>query len=271
MTPTRFKVVKRYLSHRNNVSFGELMEYFFAPSYKSIARGHISRIEESGDYDQIYFKGFQRPLYYPKGLKEHSLHQVIVESFNKKNWHYYEIPQTTVTVNDIVVDCGSAEGLFAFLVQNRCKKIYLIEPLSKFVSGLRKTFEHAENVEIFPLAVSDKEYSTGISNNDISSALTDNGGGESVEVTTLDKIFFEKGLPVSYLKLDLEGYDYKALIGGKELIRKYKPKIAVTTYHEKRHEEEIRKYLLSIVPEYIILSKGIYQETGSPVMLHAWI
>jgi hypothetical protein len=53
-----------------------------------------------------------------------SLDQVIVKSFYKTNWHYYEIKETKVKGDDTVVDCGVAEGLFTFLISNRCKQVY---------------------------------------------------------------------------------------------------------------------------------------------------
>lgn len=106
---------------------------------------------------------------------------------------------------------------------------------------------------------------------DISSSLSDENGGIEVKVTTLDKLFYEKGEKITYKKMDLEGYDYDALLGAENLIRENKPKIAVTTYHKVQHAEQITAYLKSLVPEYKIFTKGIYQGTGSPVMLHAWV
>jgi FkbM family methyltransferase len=271
MTKTRLKVLLHYLRNKNNVSLGELFNYFTAPSYKKIAYSHIQKVEQENEYNKIYFKEISDPLYYPKDFNEHSLRLVTVESFNPKNWHYYQTPETLVTPEDIVVDCGAAEGLFALIIQKKCKKIYLIEPLPKFVECLNKTFDKATNVEILPVAISDTEFFTKMITDDISSALSDEGEGEQVHVTTLDKIFLDKEVAVSYLKMDLEGYDYKALLGAESLIKKYKPKIAVTTYHSKEHATQIEQFLKSIVPEYKILCKGIFQNTGSPVMLHAWI
>jgi len=48
--------------------------------------------------------------------------------------------QTTVTEEDIVVDCGAAEGLFGFLVIDRCEKLLLIEPLPVFLQDNGKNF-----------------------------------------------------------------------------------------------------------------------------------
>lgn len=124
---------------------------------------------------------------------------------------------------------------------------------------------------IISVALSNKETTLKIFEHDISSSLYDDNGGVEVKVITLDKLFYEKGEKITYLKIDLEGYDFDALLGAENLIKKYKPKIAVTIYHKLQHAEQITSYLKSLVPEYKILTKGIYQETGSHVMLHAWI
>ncbi|MEW6006225.1 MAG: hypothetical protein AB1695_13015 [Stygiobacter sp.] len=56
-----------------------------------------------------------------------------------------------------------------------------------------------------------------------------------------------------------------------KLINKYLPKIAVTTYHNVNHAKLIKELLLQINPNYKVITKGIYQESGSPIMLHAWV
>jgi FkbM family methyltransferase len=271
MTRNRLKVFKHFFAKSNGVTLLELIDYFFAPSYRKIANSYIKRIEYGKEFNKIYFKNITDAMYYPKDINLHSLHLVTVESFNSKNWHYYEIPETVVMADDVVVDCGSAEGLFALKICKRCKHIYIIEPLKKFVECLQKTFDKANNVEILPFAISDKEYYARILNDDISSALSTGEQGEEVKVTTLDNIFFARDIAVSYLKMDLEGHDYKALVGAENVIRKNKPKIAITTYHKKEDADKMELFLKSIVPEYNFRRKGIYQETGSPVMLHAWI
>jgi len=272
MTITRCKVlIHFFLGKRNGVTFKELFKYFFAKSYFHKANKWIEKIQEGSKTNSIYIKGIKKPLFYPKAMVADTLRQVIVESLYSNNWHFYEIPQTSVERNDVVVDCGTAEGLFSFLIAQRCKKIYMIEPLPDFVKCLKKTFAPFDNVEILQFAISDIETNAILSMNGIASSVVSQGEGIDVKVTTLDSLFFEKGISVSYLKIDVEGYDYLAIKGAVNLIKKYKPKIAVAVYHDFAHENQIRNFLKSIAPEYKFLSKGIYQNTGSPVILHAWI
>jgi len=274
MTPARLRVLKYFFLKENYVSGYELIRFFFnIPSGLEVKK-YIKKIDQSNDeHHKFYFKGINRPLFYPKNFAVNSINQVTLETFNKNNWHYYEIPETSVEKSDIVVDCGTAEGLFALEIENRCKKVYLIEPLNRFIKCLNRTFSNSKNISILEYAISDKEYSSKIIDDGISSSLssTKDNLHQTVQVTTLDKLFYEKDIEVSYIKADLEGFDYKAIKGASKLIKKNKPKIAITTYHSPNHYKEIKSLLLDLVPSYNFKIKGIFSQSGCPVMLHAWI
>ncbi|MEW6006224.1 MAG: FkbM family methyltransferase [Stygiobacter sp.] len=215
MTKTRIKILNYWLSgNKNNVTFTELLHLFFDKSYHSKASELIKDIQKKDGYYLVYFKGFSNPLYYPYQFSIKSLEQVTVESFYPKNWHYYEIPQTKVTKGDVVVDCRAAEDLFSYIIANRCKQVYAIEPVKKFIDSLKLTFSKNNNVEIIEKAIADKNNKLFISNQGISSFLSKENIGDEVEVTTLDNLFFEQNIPISYIKMDLEGFDYLALQGG---------------------------------------------------------
>ena len=49
------------------------------------------------------------------------------------------------------------------------------------------------------------------------------------EMVTLDSYF--EGEDISFIKMDIEGAEYKALVGAEQLIRRSKPKLAVSVYH----------------------------------------
>jgi hypothetical protein len=81
----------------------------------------------------------------------------------------------------------------------------------------------------------------------------------------------EKIEKVSFLKIDVEGYDLKTLLGAKELLRRFRPKIAVTTYHDPNHAEKIHRFLTGLNLGYRTRVKGVVSFDGvaRPVMLHA--
>ncbi len=61
-----------------------------------------------------------------------------------------------------------------------------------------------------------------------------------------------KNQKVTFIKMDIEGAEVKALYGAEEIIKNQKPKLAVSVYHKIEHLWEIPLYLKNIVPEYRI-------------------
>jgi len=271
VTKTRLKVLGWWLKGiKNDVGLYDLLEYFFGASYKAKARAFVTKIAEEGDCSVLHLKGIESPLYYPKGMDIRVLEQVIVETFYSDNWHFYQTAETKVEPSDVVADCGAAEGLFSLVSSSVCKKIYAIEPLPRFIGSLRKTFATLRNVEILQCAVSDRCAEAFICEDAISSTLTDERNGTPVRVETIDHLFYDKDTLVTYLKIDLEGHDFAAIKGAEKTIKEYGPKIAVTTYHDEAHARQISDFIMQVDSRYRVRTRGIYQETGSPVMLHAW-
>ena len=56
--------------------------------------------------------------------------------------------------------------------------------------------------------------------------------------------------PVTFLKMDIEGFELDALMGAKGLIETYKPKLAICVYHKCEDPVSIVEYLAQLVPEY---------------------
>lgn len=52
----------------------------------------------------------------------------------------------------------------------------------------------------------------------------------SIEVTSLDLEFTQE--PINFIKFDVEGAEYEALLGSKDIINKNKPILDVCVYHK---------------------------------------
>ena len=69
----------------------------------------------------------------------------------------------------------------------------------------------------------------------------------AVKMTSIDKFVKERMLPkIDFIKLDIEGSEMNALLGAKETLVKYKPRLAVCAYHKVSDAWEIPSFLKSL-------------------------
>lgn len=272
-------------------SAGRLWRAYFSPARDfpiapsdvlrhSIARSHITAGMEAieirevdGEYWVVGIRGVKRPLYWPQALGEKDLYRVIGECFDEGNWHFYEIPETRVGEGEMVLDCGAAEGIFGLRVLERAGRVTLFEPAETFVKSMGKTFAGSDKVEIVPMAIGAQEADVWFEDRSIYSRISeDANAGRKVHVTTLDAWASKAGRRVDYIKADVEGYELDLLQGAVGILKRDKPKLALTVYHPENNWREIDRYIRSLVPEYSSSVKGLNVKKGvRPIMLHAWV
>ena len=90
-----------------------------------------------------------------------------------------------MTADDIVADCGAAEGL-SLIASLRCKRAFAIEPLPAFLEASAKTFRNIGNVAILPFALSDETSEAWIEDHGIASKIVDQTTSNPVAISTLD-------------------------------------------------------------------------------------
>ena len=78
-------------------------------------------------------------------------------------------------------------------------------------------------------------------------------------ITTLDQSLKDK--KVTFIKMDVETYELKALQGAKEIITRQTPKLAISAYHYLSDLWEVPLAIKEMVPEY-----KIYLRHHSPVV-----
>ncbi len=138
--------------------------------------------------------------------------------------HRYLAADFQLSENDVLADCGAAEGNFSLAIIEKVKKIYLFEYDPEWVEALRYTFEPYKNkVEIIPRYLSDR--------NDEKNCTGD--------------VFFENR-ELSFLKIDVDGNE-RPLLNGFEnkLSNTDAMKIALCTYHQQNDEEEFTQLFRS--------------------------
>lgn len=258
--------------NKNNVSFTELIQFLVKPKIGTLAKKYLDTIVEKEDYE-VSFKETDKILYWPKTFPLNRLDQVICETFDTSDWHYYQKEHTPIEQGEILLDIGTAEGLLSLLEVDKCKHIYMIEPGAGFYKILQKTFApYKDKVSIFNTAVGDEDSEILFSEDSLDGRVAE-GSEANAQKITLRKIdtVLSNNEKITYLKADIEGFEEEMLRGAEQTIKRNKPKIAITTYHEHNDPKDIINIIKGFVPEYNYYVKGIYEKTPKPILIHFWI
>ena len=237
-----------------------------------LGRAAIAEIDTVPDepYLSVRLRGMKRSISWPSAIGRESLYVVVQEQAYPWNPHNYEIPQTRVRADDVVLDCGAAEGLFGLRVVDRCRRLVLVEPLELFVRALRRTFAGLQGVTIVAAALSDRCGEGFLEENGIASRISSGSSGAPVALTTLDALCARLGLVPTFIKADLEGGEPTMIRGARQLLARHKPRLAITRYDDPSVATALVPEIRGANASYAIVTKGIVPMTGAPFMLYAW-
>ena len=186
----------------------------------------------------------------------------------------YRVPlvyESACPKDEIIIDCGAYNGdtlkKIAETYGSRLKKIYAFECMEESIEDLSLAMTHIRNKKYYPemilmpYALSDHDCTMKLAktNKPNGSFLVDNRGFAQsalyesdyvdVNVTFLDKVI-PSDEKVTFIKMDIEGSEYSALQGAERLIKKSKPRLAISIYHCGEDYYRIPLLLKSFVPEY---------------------
>ncbi|MDR2457268.1 MAG: FkbM family methyltransferase [Clostridiales Family XIII bacterium] len=157
----------------------------------------------------------------------------------------YEIPGIVeINKGDIVIDAGACYGDSALYFDSAVYpdgKVYAFEPNKDISKILQENIlsNKGKNIVIVEKGLSDKISFTKISNNGTASTIIDSITDENsdslleIETTTIDDFVEQNQIKkINFIKMDIEGYEYNALNGAKNVIKNHKPKLAISIYHQ---------------------------------------
>ena len=168
---------------------------------------------------------------------------------------YFPPDIINLTEHERFVDVGAFTGDtvqdFAKRTRNKFDAIFCFEVDAVNFKTLQESVQHllyADKIRIFNQGAWDCaceiSYNVGKSQSVV-------GSGESKgRVVPLDDILGQE--TVTYIKMDIEGAELRALHGAQTMIRTQKPRMAVCIYHDFSHLWEIPLYLKKLVPDYRI-------------------
>jgi FkbM family methyltransferase len=149
-------------------------------------------------------------------------------------------------IRGAVIDAGANTGVFSIFaaVTHPDAVIYAFEPAPHTLDVLKENTKYYSKVFNCGLGEENKTASIVVAHECQLNYIGD--GGIPVEVKTIDSL----DVPISFLKIDTEGYEANILRGAAEAITKYKPVIAMSAYHKPGDRKELPALLKGICPEY---------------------
>lgn len=162
----------------------------------------------------------------------------------------YFVPELQFSEHEVVVDCGAYNGDTVKLFYKNIPgcRVIALEPDER-------NFESLQKLKLKEF----KPVKAGAWSEDTILSFTDKGGGTSsgsidasgnieIVVKALDNL--SECQSATYIKMDIEGAELKALQGAEKIIKERRPKLAICLYHRPEDFFEIPLYIKSLNPDY---------------------
>ncbi len=154
--------------------------------------------------------------------------------------------------NESFLDLGAYRGdtveEFIANTHGRYEYITALEPDRKTYKKLKEYLAAVPQSRAFNMGIWDEDKTVDFNSSlGRGSAINDNGK-DRLMVTTIDTLYKKRRL--SYLKMDVEGAERRALVGGKTVIARDRPKINMALYHRSEDIFDLPLLLREIRPDY---------------------
>lgn len=177
---------------------------------------------------------------------------------------YFAYAEFLKLSKDVFVDCGGFDGDTSEEFMKRCPdfdKIYFFEPCEENFAKAQKRLQ-SDKIVFAKKGVSDEDGVLKFSESGSASGVCDDGALQ-IEVVSIDNFVQEK---VTFIKMDLEGWELPALRGAQKHIIEYSPKLAVAVYHSACDFWKIFEYVKSLNPHYEVYLRHYTQGFAESIM-----
>lgn len=181
---------------------------------------------------------------------------------------YYPNGIINLSNEEVFVDCGAYLGdsicEFVRKTNGNYRKIYAFEPdnISYEIAKKSITYGKVQNIEVTNIGIySEKKILQFTTDDKYGNRIVDKGG-QKVPVDSIDNLLYDRHHPITYIKMDIEGAEFAALNGAKNVILEDAPKLAISAYHRFSDIWEIPNYILSNFCGYKIFIRngGIFSD-----------
>lgn len=171
---------------------------------------------------------------------------------------------------EIFLDVGCYDGNSSINFKKWCGEheyfIYAFEPDSRCIETCILNLNNQKiNYKLIPKGVWSDEMQISFFYSDYGdSCICRECGSVGIPVISLDKELQDER--VTFIKMDIEGAELQALIGAKKIIRKNKPKLAISVYHKKEDIFEIPQVILEYYSGYTLYLRHYSIDSNETVL-----
>lgn len=273
--PEKVELSRHFLKHliKHNVKNYK----FISPSehkllYNRFFIDYLEKRQIDTHSDTILIGDFVFDNFFRLNYGEVNLGDSVLPSFfndySMANEGPFEYGQVSLSPNDVVFDCGANIGFFSAIAISKGCQVHAFEPTPATYEKLRHTLcrYHCNQYQTCNKGLYHKEciaefflydYSEG------NSMVLDRGTLKKAyyPVTTIDQYVTTNHIPrVDFIKADIEGAERYMLMGARETISRFRPKLSICTYHFADDPRVIEEIIKSINDRYIVkhMWKKIY-------------
>ena len=186
------------------------------------------------------------------GIEEKNLFVPKTQWWLGKYRQYFDPYICIPNKNEVFVDGGAFDGedTVRFMQWNNegsCLA-YLFEPEIKHFKKIEKKMSSLENVKLFDKGLWDCEDMKSFDATTNADSSIQDTGEETIQTVALDGLNLEC-IP-TFIKMDIEGSEIRALEGARKTITNHKPRLAICVYHKPEDIVDIPGMILDMVPDY---------------------
>lgn len=209
--------------------------------------------------------------------------KLVMEAFIKAritgDYHYFSkiwrkdqyFDSSVIDLNSIKnwVDCGAYTGDTYEDYLGKCFGAkgcsYLFEPDEKNVEILVKKYANNPHVCIIPKGAWNEKTTLYFADDREDRGYITSSGTE-IRVDSIDNVLNDK--PVDFIKMDIEGSEYNALLGAQKTIQNWAPTLAICVYHKKDDLLKIPQLIKTFRNDYDFFLR-IYKPYSLELVLYA--
>ncbi len=183
------------------------------------------------------------------------------EIFTNDQYYPSDIIKLSDTESFVDVGAYNSDTIFDFMKRtgNKFNFIYAFELDKKNFNEMTSAVDKLDSkqkdrIKLYNFGLLDEEkdvyYETGGSGMQSTFINVINAASDSGKTVRLSDVL--KNEKVTFIKMDIEGSEVKALKGAEKIIKTQRPTLAICVYHKPEHLWEVPLYIKEIVPEYKI-------------------